>query len=667
MSKLNIRRAVENIRANTTVYTPIVEAAINSIQAIESKGETAGKISIRVRRSSQLEIGGGLGEVCDFEIQDNGIGFNYDNREAFDTLYTDFKKNEGGKGFGRFICLKYFEDVHVDSIYNEGSVFKRRTFSMGKANDIIDKEKVTESSEQESRTIVKLAGLKDRSLIDKKLVTIARNLVERLLPCLLVKQPSCPEIILSEADGTGSIRLNNYVTDGVSPEIKQITAAQDSFTLKGKQADEEFRVQVFKLYFPRNQKSRISLVAHKREVSGSPIHDYVPEFVDDFYDKAATGEIDRTRNYIIKAYVFSPYLDRNVSLERGGFEFQMENDLLYGISQVDIERQAANIAKAAVGSDVKARQEKKKERVQSYVDNEAPWHKSLLPKMDLSAMPLNPSSEEIETTLQKEKFSQESEIKRDVAKLLAVRNLASLEANVREIVGKISDTSENDLVHYIALRRSILELFNRSLQVDETGAYSSEGLVHDIIFPRKGNTEITSFENHNLWMIDERLNFTSYVCSDSPLRGGTSKPDLVVYDKRILLRGDNEPSNPVTIFEFKKPMRDDFVNPSAPEDPVQQIVRYTNDIRAGKGRTPQGREVLIGQNTPFYGFVVCDLSAKVEKWLQDEKNFKPMPDRMGWFSWFENINLYIEVIHWDKVLKDARMRNKIFFEMLGII
>jgi hypothetical protein len=44
------------------------------------------------------------------------------------------------------------------------------------------------------------------------------------------------------------------------------------------------------------------------------------------------------------------------------------------------------------------------------------------------------------------------------------------------------------------------------------------------------------------------------------------------------------------IFEFKKPQRDDFVNPSSQEDPVQQIVRYVNNIRDGKYKTPEGRE-----------------------------------------------------------------------------
>jgi hypothetical protein len=192
-------------------------------------------------------------------------------------------------------------------------------------------------------------------------------------------------------------------------------------------------------------------------------------------------------------------------------------------------------------------------------------------------------------------------------------------------------------------------------------------VVHDIIFPRKGDTDITSFHDHNLWIVDERLNFTTYVSSDLPLNGGnTDRPDLLVYNKRVLFRGDNEASNPITIFEFKKPQRDDFVNPSSREDPVQQIVRYVNDIRDGKYKTPEGRKILVAENTPFYGYIVCDLTAKVETWLEREKNFTPMPDRLGWFQWMGNINLYVEVISWDKVLKDAKMRSQIFFQKLGI-
>jgi histidine kinase/DNA gyrase B/HSP90-like ATPase len=666
MSNVNIKRAVENIRANTTVYTPIVEAVVNAIQAIEDSGVRNGKIAIRVHRDRQLELEEeNLPEIHSFEIEDNGIGFNDVHRNSFDTLYTDLKMSAGGKGFGRFTCLKYFQDLHVKSVYRDNGSFKLREFSMGKENDIIVNEKISETAKRETGSTVHLRIFKGGKTIDKKLSTIARHLVEKLLPYFITKDYVCPNIVLSEKDGkVGAIQLNDYFSNELSRVIQEIPVKKSTFKQKGVEGEEVFEVRVFKLYFQKNLKSKISLVAHKREVSGSALDKYVPEFVDDFYEKEGDGQ---ERNYIVKAYAFSPYLDRHVSLERGGFEFQMESDVLYGISQTDIERQVANIAKEAVGSEISVRQDRKMERVRSYVDDEAPWHKSIIENIDLTDMPFNPSAEEIESRLQKEKFSQEAQIKKEVTKLLAEGNLKKQQENAAETVSKISGTSKNDLIHYIALRRHILDIFGKSLEVDEKGAYSSEGLVHDIIFPRKGNTDITKFEDHNLWIIDERLNFTKYVSSDLPLNGGNSeRPDLLVYNKRILFRGDNEASNPVTIFEFKKPQRDDFVNPSSEEDPVQQIVRYVNNIRDGKYKTPEGRKMLVAPNTPFYGYVVCDLTPKVEAWLEREKNFKPLPDRLGWFQWYENINLYIEVISWDKVLKDSKMRNQIFFQKLGI-
>lgn len=667
MSNVNIKRAVENIRANTTVYTPVVELIVNAIQAIDEAGRTDGKVQVRAQRSAQIEQDGSLPEVTGFDIEDNGIGFTDANRNSFDTLYTDLKIAEGGKGFGRFTALKYFEDLHVKSDYHDGVAFKARSFSMGKEHEIIVREKIEPSDKQDTGTVVTLAPLKVGRSFDKKLSTIARSLVERLLPYFITQDYVCPDIVLSEQDGSGAIRLNDFVSNELSAVIREIGVDRKTFTLKTSDTEEEFLVRVFKLYSPRNQKSRISLVAHKREVSGAAIHKYIPEFVDEFFEKDRNGEIDSARNYIIKAYVFGPYLDRNVSLERGGFEFQMESDLILGIGQTQIEQDAASIAREAMGADITFRQEKKKERVQSYVDEEAPWHKAILERIDLNGMPYNPSNEEIETRLQKEKFAQEIAIKRDVAKLMAETNFEDVQDSVIEIVNKISGTSKNDLIHYIALRRKILDIFGKSLETDESGTYSSEGVVHDIIFPRKGDTDITSFHDHNLWIVDERLNFTTYVSSDLPLNGGnTDRPDLLVYNKRVLFRGDNEASNPITIFEFKKPQRDDFVNPSSREDPVQQIVRYVNDIRDGKYKTPEGRKILVADNTPFYGYVVCDLTTKVETWLEREKNFTPMPDRLGWFQWMGNINLYVEVISWDKVLKDAKMRSQIFFQKLGI-
>ena len=66
-------------------------------------------------------------------------------------------------------------------------------------------------------------------------------------------------------------------------------------------------------------------------------------------------------------------------------------------------------------------------------------------------MPYNPTNEDIEERLQREKFAQELTIKRDVEKLLSETNFEQVKDSVIEVVNKISGTSKNDLIHYIAL------------------------------------------------------------------------------------------------------------------------------------------------------------------------------------------------------------------------
>ena len=221
MSNINIKRAVENIRANTTVYTPVVETIVNAIQAIDESGRPDGKVSVRALRNSQAELYGSLPDVTSFDIQDNGIGFTDEHRDSFDTLYTDRRIAEGGKGFGRFTCLKYFEDLHVKSVYREGSGFKCRSFSMGKNHDIIVREEITVSEHRDSSTVVRLTDLKKGPTFEKKLSTVSRNLVERLLPYFITHDYVCPEIVLSERDGSDELCLNDFVSNELSAFIRE--------------------------------------------------------------------------------------------------------------------------------------------------------------------------------------------------------------------------------------------------------------------------------------------------------------------------------------------------------------------------------------------------------------------------------------------------------------
>jgi nitrogen fixation/metabolism regulation signal transduction histidine kinase len=104
MSKINILGIVKNIKSKTNVYTPIIEAVVNSIEAIN--GKPNGKIDIIVYREKVLEFDTTKPSIKSIEIIDNGIGFSQKNRDSFDTYLSDAKIEFGGKGFGRFMYLK---------------------------------------------------------------------------------------------------------------------------------------------------------------------------------------------------------------------------------------------------------------------------------------------------------------------------------------------------------------------------------------------------------------------------------------------------------------------------------------------------------------------------------------------------------------------------------
>ena len=166
-------------------------------------------------------------------------------------------------------------------------------------------------------------NLKPKLFYEKKLQTIARNLVEKLLPYFITQDYECPTITLSEYDGSESIVLNQFVDNEISDLIREIPLDGNKFTLTEHGNNESFIVRVFKIYSPKNQHSRISLVAHKREVLSSSLSKYIPEFVDEFYDKDKNQ-----KNYIIKAYTFGDFLDRNVSLERNSFDIPTKPNVL---------------------------------------------------------------------------------------------------------------------------------------------------------------------------------------------------------------------------------------------------------------------------------------------------------------------------------------------------
>src|SRR3546814_11930593 len=59
---------------------------------------------------------------------------------------------------------------------------------------------------------------------------------------------------------------------------------EGTFSLSANEDEKTFQVRVFKFFAPRTAKSKVSLVAHRREVTDNPLESYIPEFAEEFFE-----------------------------------------------------------------------------------------------------------------------------------------------------------------------------------------------------------------------------------------------------------------------------------------------------------------------------------------------------------------------------------------------
>jgi hypothetical protein len=257
MAQINIGRSVKAIPPqNTTAYTPVIEAIVNSIHSIDESKRTDGKITVNIFRSKQKSLS--LGDnasppIQTIEVIDNGIGFDKANRNAFDELYTDKKIDIGGQGFGRLTFLQYFDSVKVSSVYKEGAEYKIREFAFtGKSNDFIENEEVQESKDTDTHTKVVLENLKKEysGRLNKKLETVARHIFEQLLIYFVNEKYECPQIVIND-ELDGEVSLNEYL--GSQHEIERIaTKTLEIGTGKDKT---KFEIDMFKVLYSQTKSS----------------------------------------------------------------------------------------------------------------------------------------------------------------------------------------------------------------------------------------------------------------------------------------------------------------------------------------------------------------------------------------------------------------------------
>lgn len=670
MSKINIEGIVKDINIRTTYLTPLVEAICNSIDAINYAPD--GNIEIVIKRENILP---GIGtrataNIIGIDIIDNGIGFTEENRESFDTYKSGLKATQGGKGFGRFMYLKYFDDVTIESSYHTENGMMERTFRFGKNDNIIVEEEVKPSSLKKSGTTLHLAGVKPNKIIDKGIDVIARKLVEKLLVFFVDPKKQMPKITIIEEDRSDKVILNDYI----GPESDIVAIGEKPVEVISRKTGEifSFTVQVYKIYYSQIT-SRISLTANKREVTDTPIHQYIPEFKDTLFEVTS----GKQKNYTVKAYVLGRFLDDNVTVERDGFKInpeklgKEEGEVLADISETEIENAAAKVVKEYFNEEIGKRSVEKRAKVINYINTSAPWHRSLINDIDMDSIPMGISDFELEMRFQKVKYEKEREIRISMHELQEAAkkeaNEDDLQNQVHELTEKISIASKNDLAHYVCTRKKVIDLFDSLRKRKDDGTASYEAAMHNLIYPMGYNSEELNYEDHNLWLLDERLAFSKFTASDqSNYNTNFDAPDLIhFFDNRIMYRqGENEIISPVCIIEFKRPKRKNYTDS---ENPITQALKYAKQIQEGKYELPDGIEPIKAskESTPIFIYIVCDIVPKIDDFA-DWSNLTKSPDGERYFGFIKNSNAYIEMMSYKSLISHAKMRNAIFFEKLGI-
>lgn len=653
-----------NLPASKPLF-PLFEAIINSIHAIEDTGESKGQIDIKIIRDTSglfSKQDSFTNDILGFEIIDNGIGFNEENFSSFETSDTTFKAKKGGKGIGRFLWLVAFDKADIESHYFEEGRLKCRRFTFISNREGVADVEIQESQAGKRFTKVSLTGFKEKYLkfCPKKPDTIAEYIVEHCIAYFL--QLNCPTIYLHDNVSSERLNLNDVFT-------KEINANSnlESYEIKS----QKFLVRHIKLYSSHATEHSLHFCAHNRVVKSEKLTGKIPGLIKRLQDTDL-------RDFVYAAYVESDILNTCVTSERMDFNIAEEASNLFpdDIAWNDIKNISIEQCSTFLKPYTEPIMQKVKERINTFVESEGPMYRPILkhikdkinvhdPEIKSSDLDLKLyeayQSLQLQSKVTGQKLLQDIDIEED---------FEEYNSKLNEYFELVNDINSSDLARYVCHRKAVLDFLYKQLTIQPTGKYKTEDRIHGVIFPMGKTSNDVQLDKHNLWIIDEKLSYHKFLASDKQLctienldTKSRKEPDIIVFDKACAFSSSTEtPFQAITIIEFKRPMRNDYTKDA---NPIKQVLEYVDDIKSGKARTSDGRNVPVHPCIPFYCYIVCDVTPTFEEQTKLYELDKT-PDGHGFFGYKKHYNAYVEIMSYHKMIADTKMRNTIFFDKLNL-
>lgn len=651
---------------------PVFEAVMNSIQSIaERKGSGKGVITIEIHRGRDLFTSEDP-PIESFTVTDNGVGLNDDNFDSFNTAFSDHKEQRGGKGLGRFTWLKAFDNVKIDTRFQppDEKLFHRQ-FDFNENYDPDTAGAVPVESGVPGMS-VRLLGLKElyRTQVPRTGEQFTLRLIEHFL--LIFLEPKCPTITV--IDGGQKLIAND-----VFEKEFRASAQTHKFTIKGA----EFTLHGFRLSTPRISHHKLVYAANQRGVVSDYLRDYVPNLSTRLPDREGG-------TFVYLGIVQSPYLTQRVNGARTDFDLGTEDadaespDLFaQEIKRSEIRDESIRLIQGDLSGVLATINEEKTKKILDYVQEEAPQYKVLMKYSEKFIGKIAPaaSKTDIEVALHRELYEREVDMKKEGSRIIKEAekldddDYAGYHKRLSEFMDTYNELGTAALAQYVMHRKIILEFLKQAVSRDaETQKYPLEEVVHSLVFPMRATSEDIPYYEQNLWILDERLTFHSFISSDKRLDSIPSRlestsalrPDLGIFDQKFVYSDTKPGENPISsisIVEFKRPGRDNY---TADDNPVMQSIRLIEQIRASKF-VANGRTVAVANDSiPATVYAVCDLTDTLRSALVDLQA-TVTPDNQGYYGYHRTRRVYYEVIDYNKLLREAEKRNRIFFDKLNIV
>lgn len=645
--KANIPGRLSKLRNITSYKEALLEAIANSLQSCAICGMKNAEITIEIEMKAQEEIARkgsskSYHPIESIKIIDNGEGFTDENFESFGTMDSVHKASRFGcKGIGRFLWLKAFEKVSVDSVYLTADDEKHSRHFDFSINDIEHQSNQKAKESDALKTTVWLQSLID-GMQPKRDVT-AEEVVNLIIRHFLLDFVN------------GSIPKINVVCSG------EKLSANDVFSKMGlvEPKKQTFKVGDYDFEFIQqklNFKSKKSFPSGIYYCAGGRVVCRASTALDPKFE-SLTSHIDGGESLYV-GLVKSHLLDELVNSERNVIAWNSP-DLFNYPSEKDVLSKVEEICSEFLKSDFDQLDAKSQAALRSFVDNEAPEYKGFLNRRrDCLYVKPNASQSEIREYVWEQFHKYERKERQEVNKLIEVDWAdEDAEEKIQELSEKIEPIVAHDLVKFAAARHFYLKMYKKAMSLKEDGKYQKEKVIHSLIYPMNTDDQSSlGMDKQNLWLIDDRLTFVNYLTSDQPfsampITDSTSKQRMDIAALKLYSVGPSDNAGELYIIEFKRPGRDDY---DSEANPISQVLDYVDELRAGKITAADGTEISGAAKLPIYCFIVAQITPTLRK--QCRNSGLQIGASEDYFFGVVG-GVYFEVMNLNSLYKKAKERN----------